>query len=135
MEDFRINFGDAEEKRKYIDYVKGLEGVYNICHSNVLQHRSEPLNRYYFGVVVFYISRWSGYIPEEVHAILKAHFLPTVTFANDYDLTTTKCTSPQMWSYTYRCRKWGMKHSGRYIPLPNEVIRVPELIWGEKDFR
>lgn len=135
MEDFRVNFGDAENKRQYIEYVKTLEGTYNICHSNIVQQRSEPMNRYYWGVVIDYISRYTGYIPEEVHEILKHYLLPTVTFQNDYDLTTTKCSNAQMWSYIYRCRRWFMKFSGKYIPMPNEVIRVPELIWGEKDLR
>lgn len=136
MEDFRVDFSDPVKKRAYINYCQSIEfGDLVICHNAIKYQRDLPINNYYWGVVLEKVSMYTGYIPEELHEIFVADFLPTVTFQNFFDLTTTDCTNEQMWRYITRIRFWFHKFSGRIIPAPNEAIRVPELTWGEKDRR
>ncbi len=93
--------------------------------------RSNPQNRYYFGVVVKLISSHTGFSSLEIHEILKHKFLKRgVVLINNrggrefQDITesTTDLNTVQFEEYLSKIRQWASEELSVYIPLPHEVI-------------
>jgi hypothetical protein len=86
--------------------------------------RSQPQNRYYWGVVVAILAEECGYQREEMHEALKWKFLrledpdhpiPTVR-------STTDLTTQEFEEYLEQIRIWAASELGVVIPMPNEAV-------------
>jgi hypothetical protein len=84
--------------------------------------RTNPQNRYYWGVVVKLLAEHCGYEPDEMHEALKARFLG----ANDPQFgllkigSTRKLTTVEFGVFLEQCQQLGAE-MGVYIPNPNDV--------------
>ncbi len=70
---------DRKELVKFFDEMKlKLENckTYNVYFVDEKAPRSIPMNKYYWGVIVKYLSDHTGYAPEEMHEYLKIEFNP-----------------------------------------------------------
>ena len=87
--------------------------------------RSNPQNRYYWGVVVDILSNELGYTPEETHEILRQMFLTNRVMVKDaffnIPKSTTILTTVEMENYLTKIREWASISCGISIPEPNEV--------------
>jgi hypothetical protein len=94
--------------------------------------RSQQANRYYWGVVVHYLSEHTGYGPDEMHDVLKALFIPKAMAILDGNGevkgevvlggSTRQLKTEEFMDYIERIRVWAMDHLGVVIPLPNEAL-------------
>jgi len=95
------------------------------CHRPYKKGRSNSQNRYYWGVVVKMLSEYTGFTDEEIHEILKHHFLSVNKTFNDMIFyipqSTTSLTTAQMEDYLTKVRRWAAAELGCSIPEPNEV--------------
>lgn len=123
-----IIFQDSETVRQYVRTLQEEIAVV-ISNYRIPAKRSNPQNRYYFGVVLPVISDYTGYSIEEIHDLLKQKFL-----LEDYILhlkegqeeiripkSTTKLTTVEFEAYLSEIREWASKDLSVYVPLPNEV--------------
>ena len=77
--------------------------------------RSNPQNKYYFGVVVDMISEETGNEPEETHELLKLKFLKSMGKAN-----TTQLDTKEFNIYIEKIQRWAAQELSCVIPDPNE---------------
>ena len=87
--------------------------------------RSNPQNRYYWGVVIDILSSELGYTPEEIHEILRYKFIPKRDILikdDDFKISrsTTSLTTVEMENYLSSVREWASIYCGINIPEPNE---------------
>lgn len=90
--------------------------------------RSQPQNRYYWGVVVDLLSEHTGYTPDEIHTILRAKFIPKKLAVSDVNGeivgeffiggTTTKLDRIAFGEYIESIRQWAAE-IGVVIPDPD----------------
>lgn len=102
------------------------DGFYEMVIRKPRKDRSNPQNRYYFGVVLKMISEETGYTPEESHEAMKFLYL-----RKQYDLasgkklytsaSTSKLSTVQMEEYLENIRRFAATELSINIPLPNEV--------------
>jgi hypothetical protein len=90
--------------------------------------RTNPQNRYYWGVVVPMLGKHFGYTKSEMHEALKWQFLrkpeadpPTVG-------STRKLTTEQFNEYIETIQIWSASEYSVVIPDPNEAMTEDELI-------
>jgi|SRR5690606_1277525 len=122
MTDLVINFSDPESKRLLYNRLRDLNGEYCIQIKKKLPRRSIQANRYYWGVVLRYLSETTGENPNVLHQELKFKFVPDVVFLDDYELTTTTLDAEQIWDYIDLIRAWASSFLNCRIPDPNEAI-------------
>jgi len=86
--------------------------------------RSNPQNRYYWGVVIDVLSKELGYEPEEMHDILKYKFNKGDVRVKDESfslgLSTTKLDTQGFAMYLDNIIRWASIDLGIYIPDANE---------------
>jgi len=89
------------------------------------KYRSNPQLRYYFAVLVKYLSEHLGYHVDEMHDILKHLFNPKLIDKNGICVeiggSTGDLKTDEMEDYLSRIRMWASADLNLYIPLPNEV--------------
>ena len=91
--------------------------------------RSRQQNKYYWGVVVETLAKELGYLPDEMHEILKAQFLREHIkiqhgFAEkevEVIKSTTDLSTKEMEEYCEQIRIWAIHDFGIRILTPNEV--------------
>lgn len=95
------------------------------------KHRTNPQNRYYWGVVVALLSDNTGYTPDEMNDLLKWRFnrwhrdnLPD-TVKSFKDLSTVEFEEKMS-----QIRVWASVDLAVYIPEPNETFN--ECGWGKE---
>lgn len=87
--------------------------------------RSLNQNRYYWGVVVKILGDEFGYLPDEMHEILRSKFLrrwsqgKVGTFA--YSTSTANLDTNAFEQYLEQIRIWAVTEFSITVPLPNEV--------------
>ena len=94
------------------------------------KQRSNPENRYYWGVVVQLLSEHTGFSKDEIHEILKRKFLKDVKMVDtkkgykEIELTrsTTELTTVEMEQFLSNIRIWASQEIDVFIPEPNEEI-------------
>lgn len=65
-----------EDKESYSKHLSKLHDTNCICEiTERKKFRTNPQNRYYFGVLIPIIAEWSGNKKDDVHEYLKAKFL------------------------------------------------------------
>ena len=90
--------------------------------------RSNPENRYYWGVIVSILSDELGYSTWEMHEILKAKFLRHIAFVKTKDGveeveisgSTAHLSTSEFEKYLENIRIWASSDLEISIPLPNE---------------
>lgn len=122
MTDLIINFDRPESRQFLYGILKNLKGEQVIKIKNRSKGRSLKENRYYWGVVLAYISDFTGHDTNQVHEHYKHEFIPLVKFTDDYRLTTTDMTHEQIWDYIDKVRLDAKERLGVLIPDPDGVI-------------
>lgn len=89
------------------------------------EKRSNPQNRYYFGVVVKIIGLFIGEAdPEAVHDMLKNQFNYEIKVVGGKEIRVPQSTADldtdAFAQYIERIRAWASEWLGLYIPDPNE---------------
>lgn len=101
-------------------------------YTTTFKERSNPQNRYYWGVVVDTLSDETGYDREEMHEIIKRKFLTDyriikgskgqavqVETSNKTSTLNTKSFEDLM----TRIRIWASRDLSIFIPEPNEQLQ------------
>ena len=88
--------------------------------------RSDNQNRYYWGVVIKLLCDEIGYLPEEMHEILKQKFLSTRTVkigGEEYSIPDSSSTlnTTEFEDYLSKIRTWASQDLELLIPLPNDI--------------
>lgn len=94
--------------------------------------RSDPQNRYYWGVVVQILSEDLGYTRQEIHEILKReHLKQVLTIKNkrtgemgfiENTRSTTELDTKEFEEFLSTVRIWASEKLGIWVPEPNEVL-------------
>ena len=118
------------------DAIQMLDG-YDICITieKARRKRSNPQNKYYWGVVVFLITKtisdmgnlWTA---EDTHLYLRNKFLLESVPVNDSGefidraKSTTELATFEMETYLEQVRAWAAQTLGVVVPLPNEDLQL-----------
>ena len=127
MIDLLINFDNEEDKKKLFSIMKVLKGEHAVAIKKKRANRSGSQNRYYWSVVIAYISEETGFTKEEAHQIMGRMFLKYVKSVPDgteevFVRSTTSLNTLEMTEYIESIRTFALSELGTYIPDPNEVI-------------
>ncbi len=127
MIDLLINFDKEEDKKKLFSIMKVLKGEHAVAIKKKRVQRSGSQNRYYWSVVIGYISEETGYTKEEAHQLMGRMFLKYVKSVSDgteevFVRSTTSLNTLEMTEYIESIRTFALSELGTYIPDPNEII-------------
>ena len=104
------------------NYLLSLEGKdVEVVVRKPKKERSNPQNRYYWGVVINLLCETTGYTPEEMHEALKMLFLKDNTRKIPTLRSTTELTTIEFEDFLEGVRVWAASELNCIIPLPNEV--------------
>lgn len=89
-------------------------------------NRSDNQNRYYWGVVIKLLADELGYLPEEMHEVLKQKFLVSriVKVGNtEYSIPDSSSTlnTTEFEDYLSQIRTWASQELELLIPQPNDI--------------
>jgi hypothetical protein len=128
MIDLLIDFSKVDDKQKLFEALKNLKKAkYVIQLKQYRENRSANQNRYYWGVVLEYLSD-TGFTKEEMHEVLKRKFNPiTKTLEATGESwvvggSTTELDTADMEEYLESVRRFAVQELNIKIPLPNEVL-------------
>jgi len=127
MIDLVINFDKEEDKKKLFSILKNLKGSHAVGIKKDKSKRSGNQNRYYWGVVLAYLSEETGFTKEEAHQLMQRMFLryDKSVFdgaAETFVRSTTSLNTLEMEEYLENIRIFALSELGTYIPLPNEIV-------------
>jgi hypothetical protein len=127
MIDLLINFDNEEDKKKLFSIMKVLKGEHAVAIKKKRAQRSGMQNRYYWSVVIAYISEETGFTKEEAHQIMGRMFLKYVKTLPDgteevFVRSTTSLNTLEMTEYIESIRTFALSELGTYIPEPGEVV-------------
>lgn len=118
------------QKKRIAAYMQKHEGQYTrLTFAQPTKGRSNPQNRYYWGVVVEMIASETGHTTEEIHEYLKGLLLPRrflTVGKTEVQLTksTTTLSTQDMEEYLERARAFAATELGLSIPLPHQLDGV-----------
>ena len=112
---------------RFLEDVKRYNGkAIEITVKEYLPNRSNPLNQYYWGVVIKLLSEHTGFDKDETHELMKGMYLKTKLEVNGklYDSvkSTTKINNKQMLIYIEKIKQFASETLEVYIPDPHEAI-------------
>lgn len=117
----------AENKEEFLAQclqLKGREVEFTLTPFS--NKRTNPENRYYWGVIVKLVADEMGVIPDKAHKVLKESLLKVgVEYKGKrYEITrsTADLKVNEFEDYCERARLWAMSELNLPIPLPNEII-------------
>ncbi len=90
------------------------------------KHRSNPQNKYYWGIVIDIVSGATGFTPQEAHDAMRYKFLAEISDMpnNNGRLVKSKSTSElttvEFLDYIAQIQRWASEFLDCYIPDPNE---------------
>jgi DNA topoisomerase IA len=127
MIDLLINFDKEEDKKKLFSVLRNLKGSFAVSCKKNKPTRSLPQSRYYWGVVLAYLSEETGFTKDETHQLMQRMFLKYAKDAPDgtsemFVRSTTSLTTGEMNEYIEQIRTFAITELGTYIPEPNEII-------------
>jgi iron uptake system EfeUOB component EfeO/EfeM len=127
MIDLLINFDKEEDKKKLFSIMKVLKGEHAVSIKKKRTQRSGSQNRYYWSVVIGYISEETGYTKEEAHQAMQRLFLRYDKEMPNGDVetfvrSTTSLNTLEMTEYIESIRTFALSDLGCYIPEPSEII-------------
>lgn len=96
-----------------------ISGVYELTPFK--KKRTNPQNKYYWCVLVKFISEETGFDKDTTHAKLGERFRKVMGKGTPYVESTTKLTTKQMEEMNENIRRWGAEFLNLNLPLPNEV--------------
>lgn len=108
-------------------YLRKHEGQHvRVQFSQPTKTRSNPQNRYYWGVVLTMIAAETGHTTEEIHEYMKAKFLPRVfmklgTEEQQLTKSTTTLSTFDFEEYLDHIRAFASTELGMHIPMPHEI--------------
>jgi|688.fasta_scaffold24492_4 hypothetical protein len=127
MIDLLINFDSNEDKQRLFSVLKHLKGQQAISIKKSRAQRSTAQSKYYWGVVIAYISEETGFTREETHQLMGRMFLKYVKLVHDgteevFVRSTTSLNTKEMTDYIESIRTFAITELGVYIPDPNEIV-------------
>lgn len=127
MIDLLINFDKEEDKKKLFSVLRNLKGSFAVSCKKNKPTRSLPQSRYYWGVVLAYLSEETGFTKDETHQLMQRMFLKYTKDAPDgtsemFVRSTTSLNTAEMNEYIEQIRTFAITELGTYIPEPNEII-------------
>lgn len=114
------------DSKHFLDSIKKLEGKFvEVEIRTEKRKRSDRLNRYYWGVVIEYISAETGYTAEETHLFLKTKFLghKIITIGGERHPvlnSSAELTTDQFQQYILEITRWAGEFLQLTIPEPNQ---------------
>jgi hypothetical protein len=94
--------------------------------------RSMQQNRYYWGVVIQMLSEYTGFVPDEMHDVLKAKFIPKKLalcdgngeVQDEFVLggSTRKMNKNEFGEYVESIRRWAAETLDLVIPDPDSEM-------------
>ncbi len=110
---------------EFIAHLKSLQGRVEIIVRRLSKKRSNPQNRYYFGIPIKLISDHTGHTTDEIHEILKSMFLKkwVEIKGKEYEIvqSTTELNTLSFEDYLSKIRQWASLDLGLFIPTPDEA--------------
>jgi len=115
----KLVFNNPETYYRYLRSLnnKSVEVVIRLPRKD----RSNPQNRYMWGVVYELLSETTGYTPSEIHDSMRMLFLQDNLRKIPTLRSTTELTTVEMENYLEQIRQWAAQELNCNIPLPNEV--------------
>ncbi len=120
--DLIIDFDNQLEKQALYAKIKDLKGRQIIKIKKHSAGRSLQQNKYYFGVVLRYISDFTGHDAAYLHEVYKFRHIPFVKFMDEYRLTTTDMTKQQITDYIELVKMDAKIRLGLEIPESDGAI-------------
>ncbi len=128
---------EVRNRRRFSQSLRRMrDGEVLITVERIKAARSQPQNRYYWGVVVELLSEHTGYTPDEIHDVLKAKFIPKKLALADGNGevkgefviggTTTKLDKVAFGEYVESIRRWAAEDLHVVIPDPDTSRLWPE---------
>ena len=124
------DFSDNEKKLKLYKILKTLKPKkYEITIKQYRENRSNPSNRFYWGVVLSVLSNHTGFTPEEMHEHLKREFLPVfkvLPTGEQIKLSGSTATldTAEFNEYIEKIMQWSIQELDCLIPDPSEVQNI-----------
>jgi hypothetical protein len=127
MIDLLINFDKEDDKRKLFSVLKNLKGSFAVSLKKNKAQRTLQQSRYYFGVVLAYLSEETGFTKDEAHQLMQRMFLKYAKDVSDgtsemFVRSTTSLNTVEMNEYIEQIRIFAVSELGCYIPEPNEIV-------------
>jgi hypothetical protein len=127
MIDLLINFDKEDDKRKLFSVLKNLKGSFALSLKKNKPTRSLAQSRYYWGVVLTYLSEETGFTKDEAHQLMQRMFLKYAKDVSDgtsemFVRSTTSLNTVEMNEYIEQIRIFAVSELGCYIPEPNEIV-------------
>ncbi len=115
-----------EAWKNHVEKFEGQEVWGSVAKFKPYQQRSNEQNRYYHGVVVKILSEEIGYLPAEMHEVLKYEFLTKEITSGKGHTTkivgsTATLSTGEMEDFLAKVRTWASVKMSIFIPVPNEV--------------
>lgn len=127
MIDLLINFDKEEDKKKFFSILKQLKGSHAVSIKKNRATRSMAQSRYYWGVVMAYLSDETGFTKDEAHQLMQRQFLKYPKQVSEgveemFVRSTTSLNTLEMNEYIEQIRIFAVSELGCYIPEPGEIV-------------
>lgn len=124
VENGKVKFVDLDLFNQELVRYEGKEATLII--KPLRKSRSDNQNRYYYGVVIKILSEELGFLPDEMHEVLKQKFLTSETIkigSEEFVIvkSTASLNTVEFEEYLSQIRSWASMDLNTLIPLPNEV--------------
>lgn len=109
------------DRPRFDEWVKSLNGMYELIVRKPKKPRSTQENNYYWGVIIKIVSDATGAWPDDVHHEFKKQFLRVGGSIFPVLKSTTELSTVEAEEFYSKCRMFAAQELGCYIPLPNEI--------------
>jgi hypothetical protein len=121
-----FDFSKKDHKQQLFNVLKNLKDTKYVFEiKQYRENRSANQNRYYWGVVLEYLTE-TGFTKEEMHEVLKRQINPVVKTLNGKDHlvggSTAEMNTAEMEVYLEAVRRFAIQELNIEIPLPNEIL-------------
>ena len=118
MADFIIDPNDIRSKEIVWEHLREQKKPF-LLKTEKIEKRSIDYCKYYFGVIIEYISNETGQDPLEIHNTLAQRFL---ALSKNTRRSTASLTNAEFKVYTTQCRIWAYEVLKMKIPIPENAI-------------
>ena len=120
----KVEKGALKADARFYAWLSALEGLdVEIVVRKKRTKRSDPQNRYYWGVAIEMLSSFTGYSREEMHDALKEKFLGSERDSMGLVKirSSASLSKDEFSKYTNQVVRWAAESLGLFIPDPNQV--------------
>ena len=115
-----------DDETSYLIWVASLDGKQvRVIVEQETRKRTDPQNKYYWGVIIELLSQELGYESEEVHNLLKSMFLKRRVILKGKEYisigSTTKLNTAQFTDYIEKIKRFAASELNISIPDSDEV--------------